>query len=245
MPISGKINGKIKMKHLVILTGAGISAESGLKTFRDDNGLWEGHDVMEVASPKGWEKDKDKVLNFYNLRRKACLNAKPNKAHLKLAALEDIYKVTIITQNVDNLHEAAGSSSVLHLHGELFKAQSTIDPNLIYPMEDWELKRGDKCEKGSQLRPYIVWFGEPVPKMSQAISAVENADFLVIIGTSMLVYPAAGLIDFAASGVPKIIIDPKIPFLSSQEAFFTIEEKASTGVNKLEKLLKNWNFKNL
>ncbi|EPR70814.1 SIR2 family NAD-dependent protein deacylase [Cyclobacterium qasimii] len=232
------------MKHLVILTGAGISAESGLKTFRDDNGLWEGHDVMEVASPKGWENDKEKVLNFYNLRRKACLNAKPNKAHLKLAALEDTYKITIITQNVDNLHEIAGSSSVLHLHGELFKAQSTIDPNLIYPIEGWELNLGDKCEKGSQLRPYIVWFGEPVPKMSQAILEVESADALAVIGTSMLVYPAAGLIDFAAKGIPKFIIDPKIPVLNSQENIFAIKEKASTGVNKLENLLKNWNFKN-
>ncbi|WP_339924964.1 Sir2 family NAD-dependent protein deacetylase [uncultured Cyclobacterium sp.] len=231
------------MKHLVILTGAGISAESGLKTFRDDNGLWEGHDVMEVASPRGWESDKEKVLNFYNLRRKACLTAKPNAAHLKLAALENSYKITIITQNVDNLHEVAGSSSVLHLHGELFKAQSTIDPSLIYPMDGWELSLGDKCEKGSQLRPYIVWFGEPVPKMSQAIVEVESADALAVIGTSMLVYPAAGLIDFAAKDIPKFIIDPKIPVLNTQENIFPIKEKASIGVNKLENLLKNWNFK--
>lgn len=185
------------MKKIVVLTGAGISAESGIRTFRDDNGLWEGHDIMEVASPEGWGKDKEKVLEFYNLRRKACLAAKPNKTHLKLAELEENYELTIITQNVDNLHEAAGSSKVIHLHGELFKSQSTLDPNLIYNMEGWELKLGDSCEMGSQLRPYIVWFGEPVPKMSEAIEAVAKADALIIIGTSMLVYPAAGLIDYA------------------------------------------------
>jgi NAD-dependent deacetylase len=231
------------MKHLVVLTGAGISAESGLKTFRDDNGLWEGHDIMEVASPQGWEKNREKVLEFYNLRRKACLNAKPNIAHLKLAALEQSYKVTIITQNVDDLHEKAGSSTIIHLHGELFKSQSTVDSRLIYPMDGWELKIGDKCEKGCQLRPYIVWFGEAVPKMTKAIKAVEKADALVVIGTSMLVYPAAGLIDYASIGTPKIIIDPKIPPVQSQNDVYFIEEKASSGVNKMEKLLKNWNFK--
>jgi NAD-dependent deacetylase len=231
------------MKHLVALTGAGISAESGLKTFRDDNGLWEGHDIMEVASPQGWEKDREKVLTFYNLRRKACLSAKPNNAHLKLAALEQSYKVTIITQNVDDLHEKAGSSNIIHLHGELFKSQSTLDSQLIYPMDGWELKLGDKCEKGSQLRPYIVWFGEAVPKMTMAIKAVEKADALVVIGTSMLVYPAAGLIDYASAGTPTIVIDPKKPSVQSQNDLFFIEEKAGTGVNKMENLLKNWNFK--
>lgn len=230
------------MKHLVVLTGAGISVESGLKTFRDEGGLWEGHDIMEVASPEGWKNDSANVLNFYNLRRKACLNVKPNAAHYKLAALEQNYRITIITQNVDNLHEVAGSSAVIHLHGELFKAQSTVDANLIYPMKGWELKLGDKCEKGSQLRPYIVWFGEPVPKMNAAISAVEKADALVVIGTSMLVYPAAGLIDFTPTGIPKIIIDPKIPHLSVQDDLFFIEEKASTGILKMENMLKSWNF---
>jgi NAD-dependent deacetylase len=236
---------KSEIKNLVVLTGAGISAESGIKTFRDDNGLWEGHDVMEVASPEGWNKDKEKVLEFYNSRRKTGLYAKPNEAHLKLSELEKKYKVTIITQNVDDLHEKAGSSTVLHLHGELFKAQSTVDPKLVYPIEDWELKIGDKCEKGSQLRPYIVWFGEPVPMMTSAISAVENADALVIIGTSMLVYPAAGLIDYTRKEIPKFVIDPIIPHIPSQENIFFIEEKASTGVKKLEKLLKNWKFEGL
>lgn len=230
------------MKRIVVLTGAGISAESGIRTFRDDNGLWEGHDIMEVASPEGWEKDKEKVLEFYNLRRKACLAAKPNKAHLKLAELEENYELTIITQNVDNLHEAAGSSKVIHLHGELFKSQSTLDPNIIYNMEGWELKLGDSCEMGSQLRPYIVWFGEPVPKMSEAIEAVAKADALIIIGTSMLVYPAAGLIDYAPEEILKIVIDLKIPHLSARKGITCIEEKASTGVLKMENILKSWNF---
>lgn len=230
------------MKKIVVLTGAGISAESGIRTFRDDNGLWEGHDIMEVASPEGWGKDKEKVLEFYNLRRKACLAAKPNRAHLKLAELEENYELTIVTQNVDNLHEAAGSSKVIHLHGELFKSQSTLDPNLIYNMEGWELKLGDSCEMGSQLRPYIVWFGEPVPKMSEAIEAVAKAEALIIIGTSMLVYPAAGLIDYAPEKILKIVIDLKIPHLTARKGITCIEEKASTGVLKMENILKSWNF---
>jgi len=230
------------MKNIVVLTGAGISAESGLRTFRDDNGLWEGHDIMEVASPEGWNNNKAKVLEFYNARRQACLKAKPNQAHLKLAELEKSHDVTIITQNVDNLHELAGSSKVIHLHGELFKSQSTKDPNLIYDINGWELKLGDTCEKGSQLRPFIVWFGEAVPKMKEAIEAVEKADALVIVGTSMLVYPAAGLIDYAPEKILKIIIDLKIPYLSSRNNITCIEEKASSGILKMENILKSWNF---
>lgn len=230
-------------RKLVVLTGAGISAESGIKTFRDDNGLWEGHDVMEVATPEGWRKNKELVLDFYNQRRKACLKAKPNLAHQRLAALEQDFEVTIITQNVDDLHEKAGSSQIIHLHGELFKSQSTVDPSKIYPMEGWEIKLGDKCEKGSQLRPFIVWFGEPVPKMTEAIAAVQQADALAVIGTSMLVYPAAGLIDYAASTIPKFIIDPKMPSLYPMENLIPIEEKAGTGVLKMENLLKKWEFK--
>lgn len=232
-----------KKRKLVVLTGAGISAESGIKTFRDDNGLWEGHDVMDVATPEGWQRNRELVLDFYNQRRKACLKAKPNPAHLKLAELEKSYEVTIITQNVDDLHEKAGSSQIIHLHGELCKSQSSIDPEITYPIEGWELKLGDKCEKGSQLRPFVVWFGEPVPKMPAAIAAVKQADALAVIGTSMLVYPAAGLIDYVAAAIPKFIIDPKIPSLYPMENLFPLEEKAVTGVMKMENLLKNWDFK--
>ncbi len=227
------------MKKLVVLTGAGISAESGIKTFRDDNGLWEGHNVMEVASPLGWQKNKAMVLDFYNKRRKACLNAKPNDAHLILAELEKDYEVTIITQNVDDLHEKAGSTNIIHLHGALFKSQSTVDPNLIYDMEGWELKLGDKCEKGSQLRPYIVWFGEAVPMMEEAMKSSMEADIFAVVGTSLLVYPAAGLIDYAPQNAQKFIIDVKIPAVFGHAYLIPIEEKASIGVAKMAKILKD------
>lgn len=227
------------MKKLVVLTGAGISAESGIRTFRDDNGLWEGHDVLEVASPLGWQKNKAMVLDFYNKRRMACLNAKPNDAHLILAELEKDFKVTIITQNVDDLHEKAGSTNIIHLHGALFKSQSTVDPNLIYDMEGWELKLGDKCEKGSQLRPYIVWFGEAVPMMEEAMKSAMEADIFAVVGTSLLVYPAAGLIDYAPQNVPKFIIDPKIPTVYGHANLLPIEEIASIGVAKMAKILKD------
>ncbi|MFC4873228.1 SIR2 family NAD-dependent protein deacylase [Negadavirga shengliensis] len=230
------------MKKLVVLTGAGISAESGLRTFRDDNGLWEGHDVMEVASPAGWRKNKKLVLEFYNLRRKACLEAEPNKAHYRLARLEEDFDVTIVTQNVDNLHEKAGSSKVIHLHGELFKSQSTLDPGLVYEMEGWELKLGDKCEKGSQLRPYIVWFGEPVPMMEAAIEAALQADVFAVVGTSLLVYPAAGLISYTQPAIPKFIVDVKIPDVASIDNLIKIEEKASTGVAKMEEMMKKFHI---
>ncbi len=226
------------MRKLVVLTGAGISAESGISTFRDQNGLWEGHDVMEVASPEGWRKNRELVLDFYNQRRKACLKAKPNQAHLLLAELERDYDVTIITQNVDDLHEKAGSSNVIHLHGELFKAQSTVDPSLVYPMEGWEIKLGDKCEKGSQLRPYIVWFGEQVPMMEPAMYAAGEADIFAVVGTSLLVYPAAGLISYCPLDIPKFLIDIKMPVLPAMQHLTKIEEKASTGVSKMIKLLK-------
>ncbi|SHM78793.1 NAD-dependent deacetylase [Cyclobacterium lianum] len=229
-------------RRLVVLTGAGISAESGIRTFRDDNGLWEGHDLAEVATPEGWNKNRALVLDFYNQRRKACLKAKPNAAHLKLAELEDSYEVTIITQNVDDLHEKAGSSHIIHLHGELCKSQSTVDPRITYPIDGWELKLGDTCEKGSQLRPFVVWFGEPVPKMVEAIAAVSQAEALAVIGTSMLVYPAAGLIDYAEEAIPKFIIDPSIPSLYPIANLFPIAEKAGTGVAKMEKALQSWEF---
>ncbi len=228
-----------KKKKLVVLSGAGISAESGLATFRGADGLWEGHSIYDVASPEGWEKDKKLVLDFYNQRRKQGIAAEPNLGHLGLKELEEDYEVVIITQNVDNLHEKAGSTKVIHLHGEIFKTQSTCDPNLIYDMEGWELKLGDTCEKGSQLRPFIVWFGEAVPKMGEAIDAIKDADVCAIIGTSLLVYPAAGLIDYAPLNAPVFIIDPSIPNVYSAHKIHRILEPASSGIVKLKEALKN------
>jgi NAD-dependent deacetylase len=217
------------MKKLVILTGAGISAESGIKTFRDSGGLWEGHDVMEVASPEGWRKNPSMVLEFYNQRRKQALTVQPNEAHYQLAQLENFFDVTIITQNIDNLHERAGSSNIIHLHGELFKSQSTLDPGLVYDMDGWEIKTGDKCTKGSQLRPFIVWFGENVPMMEPAIDETLNADIFAVIGTSLAVYPAAGLLGYADKIIPKYIIDVKIPLVSYVENLHKIEATATAG----------------
>ncbi len=224
-------------QRLVVLTGAGISAESGLKTFRDANGLWEGHDVMEVASPEGWHANPELVLEFYNQRRKQALNASPNKAHQILAELEDHYDVRIITQNVDNLHEKAGSSNVYHLHGQLFQSRSTIDEALIYEMESWSLKLGDLCEKGSQLRPNIVWFGEAVPMMEVAIELTSNADVLLIVGTSLQVYPAAGLVDYAPVDSQKFLVDPNLPDLGRNSGIHCIQEKATLGMEKIRDLL--------
>ncbi|EMS31957.1 NAD-dependent protein deacetylase of SIR2 family [Mariniradius saccharolyticus AK6] len=217
------------MKKLVVLTGAGISAESGISTFRDSGGLWEGHDVMEVASPEGWRKNRELVLDFYNQRRKQALSCEPNAAHLELARLEEHFEVTIVTQNVDNLHEKAGSSKVIHLHGELFKVRSTLDPNLIYDLDGWELKLGDKCEKGSQLRPHIVWFGEMVPMMESAIEHALSADIFAVIGTSLLVYPAAGLIEYTQKDIPKYIIDKQIPAVNPDPMLQKIRQPATIG----------------
>ena len=219
------------MKKLVALTGAGISAESGLKTFRDAEGLWEGHDVTDVASPEGWDKNRALVLDFYNQRRKQALTAKPNPGHIALVDLEKHFDVTIVTQNVDNLHEKAGSSKVMHLHGQLFQSRSTLDPSLVYEMNGWELNEGDKCEKGSQLRPNIVWFGEMVPMMDQAIHEAQNADIFMVVGTSLLVYPAAGLVNYAKAGVPIFGIDPNKPELNIEGVTY-YEEPASTGTPK-------------
>lgn len=221
------------MKKLVVLTGAGISAESGISTFRDSGGLWEGHDVMEVASPEGWRKNKELVLDFYNQRRKQALTVMPNEGHKELVRLEEFFDVTIITQNVDNLHERAGSSNVLHLHGELFKSQSTVDPRLVYEMEGWEIKLGDKCEKGSQLRPFIVWFGELVPMIEPAMDISAKADIFVVIGTSLNVYPAAGLIRYASETCPKYIIDVKVPETGVIPNLKKIEAPASIGTKQM------------
>ena len=221
------------MKKIVVLTGAGMSAESGINTFRDADGLWEGHDIMEVASPLGWQKDKEKVLDFYNKRREQLLTVFPNEAHKALVALEKKYQVNIITQNVDDLHERAGSSQVLHLHGELLKVRSTKNPDLIY---DWKkaLNLGDVCEENSQLRPHIVWFGENVPEFDKALEITSEADILMIIGTSMQVYPAAQLINFTKPEIPIYFIDPK-PFIQQNQYknLTVLAEKASVGVVKV------------
>ena len=225
------------MKKLIVLSGAGISAESGIKTFRDMGGLWEEYDVMEVASPQAWESNPELVMRFYNERRKKLLEASPNEGHKGLVKLEKYFDVHIVTQNVDDLHERAGSKNILHLHGELKKARSTIDPNLVYDIDGWELKFGDTCEKGSQLRPYIVWFGEAVPAIAEAASICERADIFVVIGTSLNVYPAAGLLDYAPKEIPIFLIDPNDVYTSYKNVTF-IKEKAGTGVQKLIEILK-------
>ena len=195
-------------KNIVVLSGAGVSAESGIRTFRDSGGLWEEHKVEDVATFEAWQRNRELVLRFYNERRKQVLEVEPNGAHYALAELQKRHKVQIITQNIDDLHERAGSKSILHLHGEIRKSRSTVDPHLIYPIKGWELKVGDKCEKGSQLRPHIVWFGEMVPEMERAAMIAESADVFLVIGTSLNVYPAAGLIHQIPTEVPKYLIDP-------------------------------------
>lgn len=225
------------VKKLVILSGAGISAESGIRTFRDSGGLWENHRVEDVATPGAWQRDPALVLEFYNQRRKQALAAKPNEAHRLLAALENDFDVTIVTQNVDDLHERAGSTGVLHLHGELFKARSTADASLLYPVEGWELNMGDTCEKGSQLRPHIVWFGEEVPAMYDAIPHCEEADVFVVVGTSLQVYPAAGLVNYVSRSVPVFVIDPQTPEVARHRNVTYIQEKATDGMKILQRLL--------
>jgi len=224
------------MKKLVVLSGAGISAESGLLTFRDMGGLWEKYDIYEVASPQGWASDRNLVLRFYNQRRKQLLEVNPNKAHLVLAELENNFDVQIITQNVDDLHERAGSTNVLHLHGEIRKSQSTEDSNLIYEIEGWELKEGDKCEKGSQLRPHVVWFGEAVDKIPDAAELVKKADIFLVIGTSLNVYPAAGLIDYVPSETPIYLIDPN-ETSTVRRNFQFIQETATRGIEVFRSML--------
>ena len=226
-------------KKLVVLSGAGISQESGLKTFRDMGGLWEQYDVTEVASPEAWQQNPELVLRFYNERRKQLWEARPNAGHIGIAELEEWFDVEVITQNVDDLHEQAGSSRVLHLHGELRKARSTVDPSLIYVLKHWELNLGDNCEKGSQLRPHIVWFGESVPEIENAARIAQEADIFVVVGTSLAVYPAAGLVNYAKQGIPVFVIDPHKPAVFQDKVEY-IQEKAGRGVEilktKLQKL---------
>jgi len=225
------------MQKLVVLSGAGISAESGLKTFRDMGGLWEDYDIMEVASPQGWASNPELVQKFYNDRRKQLLECRPNRAHIGLVELEKYFDVEIITQNVDDLHERAGSKKILHLHGELRKAQSTKYPDLVYDIEGWEIKDDDHCEKGFPLRPHVVWFGESVTAMEPAIEITSQADVMAVIGTSLNVYPAASLIDFAPAGTPVYLIDPNEVIYSGTSRIEVIKENAGKGVEVLfEKL---------
>jgi NAD-dependent deacetylase len=229
------------MKKLVVLTGAGISAESGLATFRNAGGLWEGHDVMEVASPEGWRKNKELVLEFYNQRRRQMHNVTFNDAHKALVRLEEIFDVTVITQNVDYFHEKSGSSKVIHLHGELDKARSSVNPELIYDLNGKDIKIGDKCEEGSQLRPHVVWFGEMVPMMETAVRHCLEAEIFIVIGTSLVVYPAASLLEFVPDNIKIYLIDPEKPeYLPYQKDVEFIQEKAVKGTSELvEKLLKS------
>ena len=225
-------------KKIVVLTGAGMSAESGIATFRDTDGLWENHRVEDVASPQGFRVNPKLVLDFYNSRRKELLHVKPNEGHVGLAELEKEYDVTIVTQNVDNLHERAGSSDVVHLHGELMKSRSSRDPSVIYEMDEdnIEINIGDMCELGTQLRPDIVWFGEAVPMIETAAKLVQKADIVVIIGTSLNVYPAAGLVDYAKPDTPIYLIDPKDVRGGRRNIYF-IQKGASEGVKELTEIL--------
>jgi len=227
-------------KRIVVLTGAGVSAESGISTFRDSGGLWENYDIMDVATYEAWTRNQALVMEFYNQRRKQLLDVKPNAAHFALVKLEEKFDVHIVTQNVDDLHERAGSTQVMHLHGELKKVRSTVDDSLVYELDGWELKKGDTCEKGSQLRPHIVWFGEPVPMIPYAAELCSTADIFIIIGTSLNVYPAAGLVGYAPQGCPVYLIDPAEVNVSHIPGVRVIREKAGQGtVELVNELMQN------
>ena len=221
---------------LVVLSGAGISAESGLRTFRDSDGLWEGYNIEDVATPRAWKRDPQLVLDFYNMRRRNVLDAIPNAAHAILAELEEHYDVHIITQNIDDLHERAGSTKVLHLHGEIFKMRSEQDEEMVYPIRA-DIQLGDTAEDGAQLRPDIVWFEEPVPRIEQAIPLMYQADVFVLVGTSLVVYPAAGLVDYVKPEVPKYVLDKSIPPVSRYRNVIPIERPATEGAAELKRIL--------
>lgn len=229
----------MRKKKLVVLTGAGISAESGLKTFRDSDGLWEGYNIEDVATPGAWKKDPQLVLDFYNYRRKNVQDARPNAAHIGLAALENDFDVTIITQNIDDLHERAGSTNILHLHGEILKMRSERNPSLVYTITG-DIKPGDLAADGEQLRPHIVWFEEAVPMMEVAIPIVREADLFVVIGTSLVVYPAAGLVNYTRENVPVFILDKKIPYIGNTGRLTVIEKPATEGIELLIQQLSNY-----
>lgn len=226
----------MQKKKLVVLSGAGMSAESGLKTFRDSGGLWEGYNVYEVATPEGWAKDPAQVLDFYNQRRRDVQNAHPNKAHLAIAQLEKKFDVTVVTQNIDDLHERAGSTHVIHLHGEILKMRSSKNETLIYPCNG-EIQLGEIAEDGAQLRPHVVWFGEAIPMMEKAVAEAMQADVFLIIGTSLNVYPAAGLIDVVKPEATKYVIDPHLPEMYPYPNLITIEKTATEGMEELKSLL--------
>lgn len=226
----------MQKKKLIVLTGAGISAESGLRTFRDSDGLWEGYQIEEVATPRAWRKNPQLVLNFYNYRRRDVLAAQPNAAHFGLAELENDFDVTIITQNIDDLHERSGSTNILHLHGEIFKMRSERNEQLIYDIKG-DIMVGDKADDGAQLRPNIVWFEEAVPMIEKAIPVIKQTDFFAVVGTSLVVYPAAGLITVADDAIPKFIVDKKIPYTSAVHNVTAIEKPATEGVKELREIL--------
>lgn len=223
-------------KNLIILTGAGVSAESGLKTFRDSDGLWMGYDVQEVASPQGWKKNPELVLDFYNQRRKEATKALPNAAHQAIAGLQKDFNATVITQNIDDLHERAGSKNVIHLHGEIFKMRSENDENTFYDAL-YDIYLGHKGVDGSQLRPHVVWFGEPVPMIEEAAKIMSTADIFILAGTSLQVYPAAGLIDFLPRGIPKYIIDKNPPYIPPHYNFIIIQKPATEGMEEVKNIL--------
>ncbi|MBU0696666.1 MAG: NAD-dependent deacylase [Bacteroidetes bacterium] len=228
------------MKKIIILTGAGISAESGLNTFRDADGLWEGYNIEDVATPEAWQRNPELVQQFYNDRRKSVMVAQPNPAHLALAKLESKFETLIITQNIDDLHERGGSKAIIHLHGEIMYSRSSRNPALLYKMNSHEIKMGEMCELGSQLRPHVVWFGEAVPMITKAMYEMPKADMVILIGSSLAVYPAAGLLELARADIPVYVIDPKIPSVNLPNPVIKIKERASIAVPLLvEKLLKN------
>ena len=232
-----KVDHSRPKKKLVVLTGAGMSAESGIATFRGANGLWRGQRVEDVASPQAWQRQPEAVLEFYNERRRVVIEAQPNRGHTVLAELQDAFDVHIVTQNVDDLHERAGSKSVLHLHGEIRKARSTADANRVYPIAGWQLNLGDRCELGSQLRPHIVWFGELVPQIEPALQLCATADLFVVVGTSLVVYPAAGLVDYVEPKISKWVIDPELPPINHLPNVTPIEATASAGLEQLAEQL--------
>lgn len=225
------------MKTIVVFTGAGVSAESGISTFRDSGGLWEKYDIRDVATPEAWRKNPNLVLDFYNQRRRQVVEASPNAAHHAIARLQEKFNVIVITQNVDDLHERAGSKQVLHLHGEIRKSRSTLDPSLVYEVKGWEIKAGDRCEKGSQLRPHIVWFGEAVPEMTRAEAVASEADLFIIVGTSLNVYPAAGLVHSVPENCPIYLVDPNEVNNPGINNLKVIRENAGKGVPDLVEIL--------
>jgi NAD-dependent deacetylase len=222
------------MKRLIVFTGAGMSAESGIPTFRGSDGLWENYRIEDVATPEAWSRNPELVMEFYNQRRKGVRDAQPNAGHLQIARWQDEFDVTVVTQNIDDLHERAGSSNVLHLHGEIMKSRSTLNPELTYPIDGWQLKIGDQCEEGSQLRPHIVWFGEDVPMLEVAAHIVEEADIFIVVGTSLQVYPAAGLIHYAFRAQQKFIVDPNAYELAQAASWTVVARGAGEGLLALD-----------